>query len=371
MRQTWDEGKGGVSPLSFLLQALSLPYLSAVKIRNSLYDRKILPAAKLPCPVVSIGNITVGGTGKTPFAIMLARQLKARGFSTAILTRGYGGSVKETAVLLGDEGEDSEKYRLIGDEAVLMARKLADIPVFVGAKRELTGRLACECHRAGLLILDDGFQHRALHRDLDIVLLDREKPFGNHRLLPRGPLREAVSSLIRADALVFTGSPGAGPTETAATFPALPPVLQAIPTFQAVRRPLELIRLKDREAFPPAILKGRRVALFSGIGSPENFSRTVYELGAQVSSFLAYGDHHRYGEREVREINELFARGESDFLVTTEKDAVKLGDSAVRLPETYVLKIEMELAEDLERFLGFCLSRLAGWKTGQGRRQPG
>ena len=192
LKEIWEgERTAGASvAVASALRLLSLPYGAAVALRNHLYDRELLRTAKLPCPVVSVGNLTVGGTGKTPTVILLAALLKEHGHRPAVLSRGYGGHAKASVNVVSDGNRILLGWREAGDEPVLIAGALPGVPVLTGPKRFLTGRAAVERFGADVLILDDAFQHRSLFRDIDIVLIDAARPFGNGFLLPRGPLRE-------------------------------------------------------------------------------------------------------------------------------------------------------------------------------------
>ncbi len=184
----WNEARpeGRTAVPRAILRLLSLPYGAAVALRNHLYDRELLRPTKLPCPVVSVGNLTVGGTGKTPTVILLAALLKEHGYRPAVLSRGYGGHAKASVNVVSDGNRVLLGWREAGDEPVLIAGALPGIPVLTGPKRSLTGKAAVERFGADILILDDAFQHRSLFRDIDIVLIDAARPFGNGFSSPGG-----------------------------------------------------------------------------------------------------------------------------------------------------------------------------------------
>jgi tetraacyldisaccharide 4'-kinase len=208
IRRIWD-GESKVAAISFLyclLYILSFPYRLAVGVRNFLYDNGLLRSNKLSCPVISIGNLTAGGTGKTPLTILLGRMLKEKGFRPAILSRGYGRQGVKSIGVVSNGSSILMDHREAGDEPFLMSQLLPQVPVIVGASRFLAGKKAIEELGADILILDDGFQHRGLYRDIDIVLLGSSRPLGNGRLLPGGSLRESPQALRRADIIVMTGS---------------------------------------------------------------------------------------------------------------------------------------------------------------------
>ena len=207
IRNMWGDPRNEIrKPLHIFFYLLSLPYGGAVRARNRLFDLGVLRQEKVGCPVVSVGNLTVGGTGKTPMVILLAGMLRDRGMRPAVLSRGYGGKSTSDVLVVSDGSQILAGPEEAGDEPVLIARRLKGIPVLAGAKRALTGRYARENFGVDVMVLDDGFQHRWIHRDLDIVLLDSRQPLGNGLLLPRGPLREPPSALERAGVVVFTRS---------------------------------------------------------------------------------------------------------------------------------------------------------------------
>jgi len=205
----WGDPRNNLlKPLHVFFSLLSLPYGGAVRARNRLFDSGFLEQQRIGCPVISVGNLTVGGTGKTPMVILLAGMLKDRGLRPAVLSRGYGGKNRADVLVVSDGMRVLAGPDEAGDEPVLIARRLGDVPVLAGPKRVITGRHALEHFSVDAILLDDGFQHRYLHRDLDIVLLDSRQPLGNGFLLPRGPLREPPSALARAGVIAFTRSKG-------------------------------------------------------------------------------------------------------------------------------------------------------------------
>jgi tetraacyldisaccharide 4'-kinase len=284
-----------------------------VHSRNALYDRGLFRARRLRGPVVSVGNLSVGGSGKTPFVLLLSELLKARGIKLDILSRGYGRETRGVA-LVDPEGS----ARDFGDEPVLMARRLG-VPVVVGEDRYEAGLFAEEKFGAQLHILDDGFQHRALARDFDIVLVTADDV--RDRLLPRGRLREPLSSLQRADAVVLmSGAP-------ADAFP-----LQGKFVWQA------------RRGIWPKCIPPRPVA-FCGIARPRNFFQQLRMAKIEPSAEALYRDHHAYTEKDVRELLELCRAGEGGGFVTTEKDAINLGPHLPALQPLAVVPVRMRLLD--------------------------
>lgn len=340
LRRVWDgENKGAATyVLSFLLCILSLPYQLAVGVRNMLYDKGLLRSKRLSCPVISIGNLTVGGTGKTPLTILLARMLKENGLKPVVLSRGYGRQSGRNIAIVSDGRCILLDHHQSGDEPFLMSQLLPQIPVVVGASRFLTGKKAIEALGADILILDDGFQHRGLYRDIDIVLLGSSQPFGNGRLLPGGSLREPPGALRRADIIVMTGSDqGAGVR--------LPSRLLAVLNYSShcfqSRHEARAVLAANREPLPLAFLQGKRIYAFSGIGNPLSFRRTIEGLGADLSGFEAFPDHHYYDAAEIAGITIHAQRLKADIILTTEKDGVRLLDYPDFLATIFLLRIEM------------------------------
>jgi len=293
------------------MSALSRLFGAAVGARNTLYNRGILPSRRLERPVVSIGNLSVGGSGKTPFVLLLGDLLKQRGIAFDVLSRGYGRHTRGVAIV--DPGGASRDF---GDEPLLIARKLP-MPVIVGEERFAAGRLAEQRFASRLHLLDDGFQHRALARDFDIVLVTAED--AHDRLLPSGRLREPLSALARADAVVLTsGAP-------ADMFP-----LEGKLVWRAHRT----IAPQDLPAHPVA---------FCGIARPQNFFVQLRNAGIDLAAEASFRDHHQYTEKDVRELMAMATRSEADGFVTTEKDAVNLGGYFASLKPLAVVPVKMEL----------------------------
>jgi tetraacyldisaccharide 4'-kinase len=297
-----------------------------------------------------VGNLTAGGTGKTPTVILLARLLRERGWHPAVLSRGYGGSAREPVNVVSDGKAILLGWRMAGDEPVLIARTLPEIPVLTGSSRLITGRAAVEKFGADVLILDDAFQHRSLRRNLDIVLIDAVRPFGNGALLPRGPLREMPEGLRRAHLVIRTGAEG-----TATDFP---PELFGLPSFRGYRRAEALVEAGTGKVLPVEEIRGRKVFAFAGIGRPDSFRESLAGLGAQVVSFRAFDDHYPYGPGDLDDLLRLAAASGAGRIVTTEKDAVRLADFPDFLAKLFFLRIGMEITP-AEAFLASVSSRLA------------
>jgi tetraacyldisaccharide 4'-kinase len=280
---------------------------------------------RLPCPVVSVGNLTVGGSGKTPFVILAAGMAREGGWRPGILSRGYRGRRRHDPLIVSGAEEPIASWRQAGDEPVLMAHSVPGAAVAVGKKRLEAGRLLLERGLADLLILDDGFQHRGLHRDLDIVLVRADNPFGNGRLLPAGPLREPLRALARADAIVITACPDPeSPLVADLERRVREAAAWEVPFLHARTEAAGLLDPRAGESRPPESLQNHRVYAFCGLADPVPYRRTLMRHRAMLAGFRAFGDHHRYSPRDVRAIyREAEDRG-ADLVVTTEKDAIRL-----------------------------------------------
>ncbi len=304
---------------------ISSVYSFVTSFRNQLYDRALLAARRLARPVVSVGNISVGGSGKTPFVIALGELLQARGLTFDVLSRGYGRKSKGVRVV--DPAGLPEEF---GDEPLLIARRLK-APVVVGEDRYQAGVAAEKQFGTQLHLLDDGFQHRQLARDFDIVLVTPED--ARDRLLPRGRLREPLRALRRADAVVLMS--GADP--------------QAFPAARAFWRARRGILPKD---VPP------RPVAFCGIARPKNFFLQLTKAGIEPAAEAVFRDHHRYTKDDVHDLLHLAQKSEAGGFVTTEKDAVNLGGYFSSLNPLAVVPVKLELV-DSQVALDVMLSAIA------------
>jgi tetraacyldisaccharide 4'-kinase len=284
-----------------------------VRARNALYDGGIARAQKVEGAVVSVGNLSVGGSGKTPFVLVLGELLKARGLKFDILSRGYGRRTRGVARV--DPGGLPREF---GDEPLLVARRLG-VPVIVGEDRYEAALFAEKSFGQQLHLLDDGFQHRALARDFDIVLVTPEDP--RDRLLPAGRLREPLAALSRADAVVLTNG----------AFPELFPLDGKL--VWRVRRGIALTNL-------PA-----RLVVFCGIARPQNFLLQLRTAGIEPVAQALYRDHHAYTERDIQDLLKLRKQSEAESFVTTEKDAINLGGYLDALQPLAVIPVKMELVD--------------------------
>jgi tetraacyldisaccharide 4'-kinase len=288
------------------LRLASVPYGWAARLRNWLYDRGWKPGVCVPVPVVSVGNLTLGGTGKTPCVEYVARHYRERDLRVAILSRGYG-----------SQGG-------VNDEALVLEQNLPDVPHLQGADRAVLARAAVEELESEVLVLDDGFQHRRLARDLDLVLVDATDPWGQGRLFPRGLLREPRSGLRRAGVVVLTRCDQVDAEDRQRLRETAARLAPDAPVVETTHRPLALVNGDGAEESLD-LLAGRSAAAFCGIGNPEAFRQTLLGLGAPLSAFRTFPDHHPYTRADVEDLRAWARQQPAEAVVlTTQKDLVKL-----------------------------------------------
>ncbi len=318
--------RGALFGLAPVLLPLAWLYGGIVRLRRALYETGYFRGRRFPIPVISVGNLTVGGVGKTPFTLYLADWLLYNGFRPAIVTRGYGRRSPEPLIF---RSGSLHPYQITayGDEPALLSR-LTQAPIGIGADRGALIQTLSANHECDIVLLDDGFQHLPVRRDLDFVLLDGERPAGNGHCLPCGPLREPLSALRRADAVVFHGEPS--------------PAAQRLPLpdhgriFTGALEWIGLIPLETwmkQRGTPGVTVKhfsGTPVVLVSGIGAPERLEKQARALGLRVQEHLRYPDHYWFTENDVR----IFAlKSRRHPVLFTEKDAIRLLPHESRLSE--------------------------------------
>ena len=364
-----DDNKNGCGWFASFLGSISKVYGGAVKLRRVFYKKAVLKSKKLPCPVVSIGNLTVGGTGKTPMTIYVANVLKTSGYRVAIVSRGYKGKAETVGGIVSDGNTPLMAPEIAGDEPCMMASKLRDVPVIVGKNRFKAGSLAIREFHPDIIVLDDGFQHLKLQRNLDLVLLDFRKPLGNGNLLPRGIMREPVSALSQADALVLTRSSTAKDLKVSPLWASIERVSLEVPVFRAFHVPfvykvpkenLFSLEVNSRNSLisDPKMIKGRTVFAFSGLANNHDFRQTVESLDCHISGFLEFPDHHPYSDKDFRDILAAFKKSMSDSLITTEKDYVRIAHRINWAQDLFVVGIETDFGADKKRFNTFIKDRI-------------
>jgi tetraacyldisaccharide 4'-kinase len=288
------------------LRAASIPYGLAMRVRNRRYDCGAANVHRADVPVVSVGNLTVGGTGKTPMVEWIARWQRGQGVRVAILSRGYG----------AEQGG-------VNDEALELELALPDVPHLQNPNRAASATMAVDELASQLLLLDDGFQHRRLARDLDIVLLDASEPFGFEHVLPRGTLREPVNGLRRAQVIVLSRADMVGAAQREAIRKRALSLNPAAIWCEVEHRPAALVDFEGRP-YPLEEMRGRRIAAFCGIGNPAGFRHTLEGLGCQVEAWREFPDHHNYAREDVEGLSRLARESGAEMALCTRKDLVKL-----------------------------------------------
>lgn len=331
-----------------LLQALALPYGAVSAIRASLYREGWLPTRKLPCRVISVGNLTVGGTGKTPVVIFLTEWLLAQGRRVGVLSRGYRRRSRSSQVLVSDGRSLLAGPAEAGDEPYLIAKRCPTAIVAVGADRYALGRWVLEQHPIDCFVLDDGFQHLALHRDVNLLLIDATDAEGLRAVFPAGRLREPLTAAARATVLLLTRSDeGAGAEE----------VLQRInraggPAEQPIRvsfKPDKLVNVATGKMEEPARFAGTSAVAFSGIARPVSFHSLLERLGLKLAETAVFPDHHEYRPADLEDLRRRARQSGAEMLITTEKDAGKVAPLLRPDDRCWAVRLRTEIVEGQER----------------------
>jgi tetraacyldisaccharide 4'-kinase len=341
-------GRAHSAFISAILAVLSNLYRTALHLRYALYRVRILRRKALPCKVLSVGNITLGGTGKTPAVISLGAFLAARQKRPVIVSRGYGRRDESEILVVSDGSSVLADAASGGDEPVLIGSRLAGIPVVAGANRFEAAEYALERFNSNVVILDDGFQHLQLRRDIDIVLIDATDPFGNGKLFPAGILREPISSLQRAQAVIITKA------DQSASLDALKGTIRqntAARIFTSFQRPVDVVNIRTGETRQLSLFRGAKTLVFSGIARPASFSSLLKALGAVISEEFIYPDHYVFQKSDLAAIFQKAADSRVMLIVTTEKDAVRL--KPLKPEGIWALRIDLTLVEhdEWEKFL--------------------
>jgi tetraacyldisaccharide 4'-kinase len=334
------------------LRAVEVPYAAVMRLRNRLYDGGWLSAFRPPAKVISVGNLTLGGTGKTPMVEWLVRRLSAEGRTVAIISRGYGA-----------------RHGQPNDEALELAHKLPGVrhlqnPDRVAAARELLAAEPCD-----IIVLDDAFQHRRIARDLDIVLLDALEPFGFGHVFPRGMLREPLAGLARAQVIVLSRADMIPPARRVAIRAQVERVAPQATWVEACHAPQRLVSATGEEQ-PLALLAGRRVAAFCGIGNPAGFRHTLETCNCSLVAMQEFPDHHAYGAADLERLTHWAAGLEVSAVLCTEKDLVKMNRDHLGQREVWAVRVGLEfmsgqgeLEKRVKEVLGACFAESPSVRT--------
>jgi tetraacyldisaccharide 4'-kinase len=350
---------------------LSVIYGAGLKIRVSGYKSGLLESKKLPCKVISVGNITTGGTGKTPMTVYLARRIHQMGYRAAVISRGYRGRAEKSGGIVSNGREIFMGPRLAGDEPFMVATRLktVEVPVLVGQNRYRIGLLALDKFKPDVIILDDGFQHLHLARDINLVLLDSIRPFSNKYLLPRGLLREPVSSLARADMFILTRSKRGSDILKPETLNIIKSHLKGRQLYKANHVPV-LHKWIEANTIPSGnnmsslhghdlnALKKRKVFAFSGLANNDGFKHTLEDLQSHVLGFIGFPDHHSYDENDISNIACSASDAGADVLCTTEKDYCRITNKTNWPMDFAVIGVEIAFGDDESNFLAELSLRL-------------
>ncbi|GAT33174.1 tetraacyldisaccharide 4'-kinase [Terrimicrobium sacchariphilum] len=342
--------------LRWFLYGLSRIYLSIVQSRLSLYRSRVMRPRTVGCLVISVGNLSVGGTGKTPVVEMLARALHAGGRKVAILSRGYKSVprplllrlwdklAKKKAVFVPRVVSDGQTLlldsRTAGDEPFMLANNLRGVVVLVDRDRVKSGQYAVEHFGTDTLLLDDGYQYVRMKRGIEVALVDRQAPFGNEYLLPRGTLREPPENLRRATHIFITKCTGA---DNADLIDRIRSYNRTADIIECSHRPTHVTNVFTGENEPLDFLKGMTVGSICGIAMPTSFEDALRKLGAKIEIAKSFTDHHRYTKREIEQFIRRCARRDIQAILTTEKDAVRIPRIIDPEVPMYYLRVEIEI----------------------------
>ncbi len=355
------------TPLFFL----SFLYRIGIQLRAHSYQKGWLKNHRLPCIVISIGNLTVGGTGKTPMTIYLANLCQRLGYRTVIVCRGYKGSASEQGGIVSNGQTIRMNYADAGDEPVMIAYQLGDIPVVIGRSRYKAGCLAISRFTPDVIILDDGFQHLSLARDINIILLDYARPFGNTHLLPRGPLREPVQALKRADICIFTRCDSKLSTDHDKVRQKINFLRGRRPLFKTVHIPMIRGIIPAGTISPAGLpftdvkIETENIAVygFCGLANNADFRITLKRLGYQTVGFSEFPDHYAYTDRDIRTIKAAVIASGAKLIVTSDKDYTRLDPEITWPTNLVVIGVEIKSKGNDSLFDDYIKRRLVALKS--------
>jgi len=337
----------GIIPtlIRIMLLPLSWFYCLLVMACRFCYERGILKSKRLPCVVISVGNIVAGGTGKTPAVIALAQLLQDASIRVAVISRGYRSTLRGQFTVISDGEKTLVSPEEAGDEAYLLARSLEGVPILIGKKRFEVGLEAIKRWKVDVIILDDGFQYWKLVRDLDIVTVDATQPFGTNRILPSGTLRESKSALRHADIILLTRVDQASNLNSVYTQIRKYAIRQ--PIVESLHAPYSLRPIGSTEILELDILEGKNVLAVCGIGNPDSFISTLRSLKTGRITLLDFPDHHEYTLADIKLILKKAEADRVDFIITTEKDEQKLLAFHTFLIVVLLIKLNLTTRKEL------------------------
>ncbi len=335
----------------YILSPVGYLYGQITRLRSRLYETGFFKTQRLPCKVVSVGNLTLGGTGKTPTTMWLAGYLQSQGKKVAILSRGYKAKNRRLVSLVSDGKEVFLGAYEAGDEPFMMAKNLSGVPLLIGKKRFVAGIRIVKDFQPDVILLDDGYQHLPLARDLDLLLLRAMVPFGNGHIFPAGVLREPLTAMKRADAFILTYAEEATGSEVEKQRGFLQEKFPNKPVFVSHCEPVSFCLSNGPESIPLSRLRGRKTFAFCGIAYPESFQRMLLNLGIDLVDFKAFCDHYHYRRVDLRRMEEDARRKRAEFLVTTEKDAVKIEKVCASSVPIWILKTRFRFEYGFESFI--------------------
>lgn len=333
------------SVLQILFMPLSFIYGLIIRLRNFCYDNGLFAINIIDgCKIIGVGNISVGGTGKTPVVKFIADYLVKKNLKVVVLSRGYGRESKGT-VIVSDGNKILTDFETAGDEPLLLANQLKKVPVIVEADRVKGARFIVDKFAPDVILLDDAYQHRKIFRDLNIVLIDASRGFGNNKLLPSGFLREPISNLKRADLVWLTRVDS---TENLNHLQTTILKYSKSPQVTSAHVPTALIQMKNNKSYDLSFLKDKKIVLFSGIANQASFYKVVKNLGAVVTFEKEFSDHYHYSTKDLKRIITLFTSTNSDLILTTEKDYYRIASQVSYLEHFYYLTVEINIIDGYE-----------------------
>jgi len=355
-----------IKTLFLIGRPLSPIYSAAMRLRAFLYSKGILKQHRLPVPVISVGNLTLGGTGKTPLVQYITKKLIQRGLKPAIISRGYGGKAHAQINIVSDGKNILLDAECGGDEPRLLAENLPGVPVITGNKRAVTGLHAIKKLGADVIVLDDGFQHLSVQHDIDLVLFHAETLLSTNRILPGGDLREPPAALQRAHGFIINGLTADNSKQVQTFHQFLNQRFPGKPVFTAHYQPATILKKglgQTLSAIPTAEAAGMVLYGFCGIANPESFAQLLIQKKYNLVGFKAFRDHHSYSKRDIQELRKLARKIGAQALITTEKDFVKLKPLFLSDIPILSLGIEPDMDKSFDDFLNRLLQGLCSKKN--------